>query len=64
VPWGVPRTLWVRVSWVGVLCGLKVERRTAPCAHVGEGTLFGFGRLVGSWHWHVGRCVDWSFWYV
>jgi hypothetical protein len=36
------------------------ERKcTAPCAHVGEDTLFGFGRLVGSWHWHVGQCVNW-----
>jgi hypothetical protein len=36
------------------------EKRTAPCAHVSEDTLFGFGRLVGSWHWHVGQCVNWS----
>jgi hypothetical protein len=43
------------------VCGRAFRgQRTAPCAHVGEDTLFGFGGLVGSWHWHVGQCVNWS----
>jgi hypothetical protein len=43
--------------------GKRIEGRTAPCAHVGEDTLLGLSCLVGSWHWHVGQCVNWSVWY-